>query len=256
MPGRLSQVSEPMNAVRLDTAPIARERILLALDMPDVDAALTLAAAVLPWVGGVKIGKEFFSANGPAGVRRIAQLGLPIFLDLKFHDIPNTVAAAIRASLPLRPRMLNVHAFGGAAMLRAAAEAVASAPDSERPVLLAVTVLTSLDAADLTAIGILRPLPDLVEDLARSAQACGLDGAVCSPREVKRLRQVCGRDFVLVVPGVRPSWASSGDQKRVMTPAEAIDAGADYLVIGRPISGADDPAEAAERILTEVADAR
>lgn len=255
MPGRSSPVSESSRGAHSDAAPSARERILLALDTPDVGEALTLAAAVLPWVGGVKIGKEFFSANGPAGVRRIAQLGLPIFLDLKFHDIPNTVAAAVRATLPLRPRMLNVHASGGAAMLRAAAEAVACAPDAERPLLLAVTVLTSLDAGDLAAIGISRPLPDVVEDLARGAQACGLDGAVCSPREVKRLRQVCGRDFVLVVPGVRPSWAAPGDQKRVMTPAEAIDAGADYLVIGRPISGADDPAAAAERILAEVTDA-
>lgn len=235
--------------------PAPRERVLLALDVPDLAAALRLASAVSPWVGGFKVGKEFFTANGPSGVRRIAKLGLPLFLDLKFHDIPNTVAAAVRAALPLRPRMLNLHALGGAAMMRAAADALAAVPHDERPLLLAVTVLTSLDATDLIAIGIGRPLPDLVEDLARNARACGLDGVVCSPHEVARLRRSFGSDFVLVVPGVRPSWAGVGDQKRVMTPAEAIASGADYLVIGRPISGAEDPAAAAERILAEVADA-
>lgn len=235
--------------------PAPRERVLLALDVPDLAAALRLASAVSPWVGGFKVGKEFFTANGPSGVRRITELGLPLFLDLKFHDIPNTVAAAVRAALPLRPRMLNLHALGGAAMMRAAADALAAVPHDERPLLLAVTVLTSLDATDLIAIGIGRPLPDLVEDLARNARACGLDGVVCSPHEVARLRRSFGSDFVLVVPGVRPSWAGVGDQKRVMTPAEAIASGADYLVIGRPISGAEDPAAAAERILAEVADA-
>lgn len=234
------------------------QRIYLAVDTTDERDACRLVERVDAVVGGVKLGKEFFTANGPAGVRRIAALGLPVFLDLKFHDIPNTVAAAVRAARPLAPSILNVHALGGAAMMRAARAAL-SEPDiahdyrQERPLLIAVTILTSLTEEDLRALGIVTSMPDTVRDLARLAQACGLDGVVCSAREITALRLACGEDFRLIVPGVRPAWAAGNDQKRVMTPAEAIRLGADYLVIGRPITAAPDPLAAARRIVEEVA---
>ena len=231
-----------------------KSRVFVALDTPDLERAAGLARAVGPWVGGLKIGKELFTAQGPDGVRAVAG-GEPLFLDLKFHDIPNTVAGALRASLRLRPAIVNLHAAGGRAMMEAAAEAVregAEDLDQPRPLLLAVTLLTSLDDDDLAEIGMAGPSDQAVVRLARLAQACGLDGVVCSPREIAALRQACGPAFKLLVPGIRPEWAASGDQKRTMTPAEALAAGADYLVIGRPITGADDPAAAARRIAEEL----
>ncbi len=227
------------------------ERILVALDTVDAGRALSLARGLAGLIGGVKLGKEFFTANGPAGVERIARAGLPVFLDLKFHDIPQTVAAAVAAAVALRPFMLTVHALGGAGMMRAAA-AAADAAGAERPVLLAVTVLTSLDEGDMSELGLAGPVPDRVLALARLAQDCGLDGVVCSPLEVAALRRELGPDLKLVVPGIRPSWAAADDQKRVMTPAQALAAGADYLVIGRPVTGADDPRDAARRITDEM----
>lgn len=227
------------------------ERIFVALDTVDAGRALSLARGLAGLVGGVKLGKEFFTANGPAGVERIAAAGMPVFLDLKFHDIQQTVAAAVTAALPLRPFMLNVHALGGAAMMRAAAEAAAAA-GADRPLVLAVTVLTSLDDGDLGELGLAGPVLDRVLALARLARDCGLDGVVCSAQEVAALRREMGSGFKLVVPGIRPDWAAAGDQKRVMTPADAVEAGADYLVIGRPITGADDPAGAAQRIVAEM----
>ncbi len=204
---------------------------------------------------GIKLGKEFFTANGPAAARQLTLSSrLPLFLDLKFHDIPNTVAAAVTAALPLRPAMLNVHALGGAAMIEAAVAAAAAA-GSDRPLVLAVTILTSLADDDLCALGIGRPVTAMVEHLARLARDCGADGVVCSPVEVARLRASLGADCVLVVPGVRPAWAGSDDQKRVMTPAAAVKAGADALVVGRPISAAADPLAAAHRLIAELADA-
>jgi orotidine-5'-phosphate decarboxylase len=179
-----------------------------------------------------------------------------LFLDLKFHDIPNTVAAAVRAAVPLQPFMLNVHAAGGTAMMRAAAEAAASESAKlglARPLVLAVTVLTSLDAKDLGAVGIPASPGDQVTRLASLAQSCGLDGVVCSAEEVAALRKLCGADFRLVVPGIRPKGAVAGDQKRVMGPAEAIAAGADDLVIGRPITESSDPAQAVAAIVAEMA---
>jgi orotidine-5'-phosphate decarboxylase len=184
-------------------------------------------------------------------VRRAAGGGLPVFLDLKFHDIPNTVADAVRAALALAPVMLTVHASGGAAMMRAAADAAEEA-GANRPLVLGVTVLTSLGADDLAATGLAGPVPDQVMRLARLAQASGLDGVVCSAREVAALRAECGAAFKLVVPGIRPAGAAAGDQKRTATPAEAIAAGADYLVVGRPVTGADDPAQAARAIIDEI----
>lgn len=224
-----------------------KDRILVALDTTDLDRAAGWAASLQGRVGGVKVGKEFFTAHGPAGVRRVTNGGMPLFLDLKFHDIPNTVAGAIRAALPLKPFMINVHASGGEGMMRAAAEAAREA-GSVRPLVLGVTVLTSLDDADLKAVGVTVQAAEQVVRLGLLAQKSGLDGVVCSALEIEALRHACGRNFKLVVPGIRPAGADIGDQKRVMTPPEAIAKGADYLVIGRPITGAADPAKAADEI--------
>ena len=231
------------------------DRIFTALDTTDVNKAVSLANTLAGHIGGAQVRKEFFTANGPEGVRRVSETGLPVFIDLKWHDIPNTVAGAVRASLPLKPAIVNVHAAGGAAMLRAAADAAAEAGD-DRPLVLAVTLLTSLDESDLRAIGVERDATTQVVHLARLAQDNGIDGVVCSAYEIKALREACGPDFKLLVPGIRPEWAATGDQKRVMTPAEAVAKGADYLVIGRPITGADDPLEAANRIAQELEQAQ
>jgi orotidine-5'-phosphate decarboxylase len=236
------------------------DRLFVALDLVDIDRAVSLAQALAGHVGGIKLGKEFFTANGPEGFRRIADAGLPIFLDLKFHDIPTTVARAVRAALPLRPFMLDVHASGGAAMMRAAARAAAegTAQAGEkavgaRPLIVAVTILTSLRQEDLGALGISGPIQEQVIRLARLAKNSGLDGAVCSCAELMALRGTCGADFVLVVPGIRPSWAQGDEHRQTITPAEAIALGADYIVVGRPIVQAPDPAEAAARICDELA---
>ena len=226
------------------------DRIFVALDTSDLDQALALGRGLVGLVGGVKVGKEFFTALGPDGVRAVADLGMPVFLDLKFHDIPATVAGAIRAALALRPYMLNVHATGGAAMLRAAA--AAAGDGSERPMVLAVTVLTSLADDDLDAIGVAGSSGVQVLRLARLAKDNGIDGVVCSAREAAVLRKEMGSDFKLVVPGIRPAWAATDDQKRIVTPADALALGADYLVIGRPITGVADPADAAKRIADEL----
>ena len=231
-----------------------RERIFVALDTTDLERAGRIVRELAGEVGGFKIGKEFFTAHGPDGVRA-ALRGEPLFLDLKFHDIPNTVAGALRAAMHLRPQIVNVHASGGPAMMQAAAEAIREAAEDlemERPWLIAVTVLTSLDDGDLKAVGQATPPEAQVRRLARLAHDCGLDGVVCSPREIAALREDLGPGFRLVVPGIRPDWAAAGDQKRVTTPADALAAGADVLVIGRPITADDDPAAAARRIAREI----
>lgn len=229
-----------------------KDRIFVALDTTDIDRALALAESLAGGVGGVKVGKEFFTAHGPQGVARVTALGMPVFLDLKFHDIPNTVAAAVRAALALKPFMLNVHASGGAKMMAAAAQAAAEA-GADRPMMLAVTVLTSMSPADLAGIGIGVEPEEQVLRLARLAQANGMDGVVCSAREAPMLRGALGADFKLVTPGIRPAGASKDDQARVVTPAEAVAKGADYLVIGRPITGAPDPAAAARAVAADLA---
>lgn len=226
-------------------------RILLALDTPDLALALDQARAVGEAVDGVKLGLEFFLANGPAGVVAVAALGRPLFLDLKFHDIPNTVAGAIRSALRLRPMMLNVHAGGGRAMLHAAAEAVREAGET-RPLLIAVTVLTSLADEDLAAVGQGASAAGQARRLARLARAEGCDGVVCAGSDIAAIRADCGPDFTLVVPGLRPASAAVQDQKRVMTPGEAASLGADFLVIGRPITGAADPKAAARSIRGDI----
>ena len=224
------------------------ERIYTAIDTADAAVARALVRRV---GGAVKLGLEFFCANGPAGVREAAGAA-PLFLDLKLHDIPNTVAGGLRSVLPLSPRFITIHAAGGPAMLKAAAEVVAGA-GPRRPRLLAVTVLTSLDDGDLAAVGQMPPVADQVLRLARLARDCGIDGAICSPLEIRALREALGRDFVLMVPGIRPAASASDDQKRVMTPREAIAAGADHLVIGRPITQAGDPARARAAIVADLA---
>lgn len=220
--------------------------VFVALDTTDLGHAKALAARLKPHVGGVKLGLEFFSAHGPSGVRAFADLGLPVFLDLKFHDIPNTVAGAVRAAAGLGVDILNVHAAGGPAMLKAAVEA-ARAVNSKTKV-IAVTVLTSLADADLEAVGQRGPAADQVLRLASLTRDCGLDGVVCSAHEIGVLRAALGPDFLLVVPGIRPKGADLGDQQRVMGPKEARDAGASALVIGRPITAASDPVAAARAI--------
>jgi orotidine-5'-phosphate decarboxylase len=237
------------------TSGAPNDRIFVALDTQDLSKAAGLARALAGRVGGLKIGKEFFAAQGPDGVRAVAG-GEPLFLDLKFHDIPSTVAGAMRAVVHLRPFMVNVHASGGRAMMQAAAEAAREAAedlDVTRPLVLGVTVLTSLDEDDLRSVGQRGPMGEQAVRLADLARDSGLDGVVCSPREIPALRAACGPDFVLVVPGIRPSWAAAGDQKRVMPPAEALRAGADYLVVGRPITGAADPVAAAQRLIDDLA---
>ncbi|HEY4940903.1 MAG TPA: orotidine-5'-phosphate decarboxylase [Rhizomicrobium sp.] len=225
--------------------------VFVALDTPDLNRALALAQSVKPYVGGLKIGLEFITACGPQGVRKVVEIGLPVFADVKFHDIPNTVAGAARALATLGAAIFNVHVAGGEAMMREAA-AAARAIDPKVKV-IGVTVLTSIDESVLEAVGQRGPTADQVVRLAKLAKQSGLDGVVCSAHEIAALRKACGADFLLVVPGIRPAGADLADQKRVMTPAEAHRAGADILVIGRPITSAADPAAAAKAIAEELA---
>jgi orotidine-5'-phosphate decarboxylase len=228
---------------------MTNSRLIVALDTADVARAAGWAQAVAPHCGLFKLGLEFFLANGAAGVRAIA--GRPIFLDLKLHDIPNTVQGAVRAVLPLAPRMLTVHAAGGTAMLAAARQAV-EASGAVRPMILAVTVLTSLSAADLAATGV-GDAPDAQAlRVARLAVDAGADGLVCSPLEVAMLRDALGPRPALVVPGIRPAGSAAGDQARTMTPAAAVAAGADWIVVGRPITAAADPGQAAAAIAAAI----
>ena len=220
--------------------------VYVALDTTDLDYALQLAQRVRPHVGGLKLGLEFFTAHGAEGVRAFTGMGLPVFLDLKFHDIPNTVAGACRAAAGLGVSITNVHAQGGAAMMRAAVDAVKSVSPATR--LIAVTMLTSLSDEDLPSVGLTPPVADQVLRLASLTRQCGLDGVVCSAHEIARLRRELGPDFQLIVPGIRPAGSAVGDQKRVMGPAEAVAAGANILVIGRPITAAADPGQAARNI--------
>jgi orotidine-5'-phosphate decarboxylase len=221
--------------------------ICVALDTPDVTRASELARTLKPHVGFAKLGMEFFYANGPRGYETVAKEGLPIFLDLKLHDIPNTVASALRSLMRLdpRPAIINVHATGGSDMLRAAAEAI-----DGRSLLIAVTILTSLADADIHQAGFAadRSGRDHAAALAKLARRAGLAGVVCSPQDVRAVKAATARDFLTVVPGIRPVDAEAQDQKRIATPRAALDDGADILVIGRPITGAADPAQAARAI--------
>lgn len=224
------------------------KRLIVALDTPDLATACGWAQAVSPYAGALKLGLEFFLAHGRAGYAALA--GAPIFLDLKLHDIPNTVAGAVRSVLPLHPLMLTVHASGGPAMIQAAK--AAASDSAQPPMVLAVTVLTSLDQAALRAIGIDRTARDQVLHLARMAVENGADGLVCSPLEVAAIRDALGPSVRLVVPGIRPQGADQGDQARTMTPLEAVRAGADWIVVGRPITASPSPAAMAAAIAAEI----
>ena len=225
-------------------------KIIVALDFPDSRQALEFARKTSPDQCRLKIGKELFTSCGPVLVEQLVGSGYDIFLDLKFHDIPNTVQKAASAAARLGVWMLNVHALGGSAMMQAAREGVEIV--AQRPFLIAVTVLTSLSSQDLRDIGIDRSVPDLVDQLARNALANGLDGVVCSAAEAPALRSSIGDSALLVTPGIRPEWASTDDQQRIVTPQQALADGASYLVIGRPITRHQDPAAALALIIESI----
>lgn len=229
--------------------------IICAIDTKDVGEAKALCESLKPYVGMVKLGLEFFTMNGPQGIKEISQLEIPIFLDMKFHDIPNTVAEAVTSAVRLGVSIITIHTLGGEDMMRAAAEAAANEAarlQISKPLIAGVTILTSMDKDDITDIGLDRPVISQVEILAKLAKKSGLDGVVCSSHEIAKVKEVCGQDFKTIVPGIRPATAQTGDQKRVMTPAEAISNGADYLVIGRPITKADSPEQAAKSIHSQL----
>lgn len=226
-------------------------RVVVALDFPEVESALAFAQRLDPVRCRVKVGKELFTVAGPALVEQLVGRGFDVFLDLKYHDIPTTVAAACRSAAGLGVWMINVHAGGGRTMMQAAHEALSGLP--RPPLLIAVTVLTSLGADDLRETGHAEAPEVLAERLARLAAASGMDGVVCSAQEAPRLRQACGPAFCLVTPGIRLADAAADDQKRIVTPQAAIANGADYLVIGRPITRAADPLAVLDRINAEIA---
>jgi orotidine-5'-phosphate decarboxylase len=220
--------------------------VIVALDCANLAAVEAMADQLSPQQCRLKVGKELFTHCGPAAVRVLQDRGFEVFLDLKFHDIPNTVAGAVKAAADMGVWMVNVHASGGARMMEAAREALIDYPSA--PQLIAVTVLTSMERADLQSIGLDREPIEQVQRLARLTQQCGLDGVVCSAQEAKQLRQQLGADFKLVTPGIRPAHSASGDQRRIATPASAMAAGSSYLVIGRPITQHENPLQA----LTEI----
>lgn len=227
-------------------------RVVVALDVDSADAAVAVARRLDPSLCRLKIGKELFTAAGPRVVEQVQALGFEVFLDLKFHDIPNTVAGACRAAAQLGVWMVNVHASGGRRMMLAAREAVDTAPGPS-PLLIAVTVLTSMEAMDLADVGINVPVEEHVSRLALLAEDCALDGVVCSAREVAMLAAERRPGFRFVTPGIRPAGSKAGDQRRVMTPAEAVRAGASWLVIGRPVTAADDPVAVLRAVNAEIA---
>lgn len=233
-----------------------RNPIILALDVATADQGLAMARQLATVLGAIKIGSELFTASGPEIVRQMRDLGLSVFLDLKFHDIPNTVAKAVASAVQLDVQMLTIHTGGGSEMMRAAeksAQDAASKLGSKPPLVLGVTVLTSMDSNAIAEVGYPANVGQQVDRLAKLAVSSGLRGLVCSPLEVVELRRVLPREVQLVTPGIRPAASVADDQKRTLTPREALEAGADWLVIGRPIYGAADPRRAAEQILESLA---
>lgn len=228
--------------------------ILVALDYHDLAAAMAFVDRIDPQSCRLKVGKEMYTLFGPNLVRELHQRGFQVFLDLKFHDIPNTTAHAVAAAADLGVWMVNVHASGGARMMKAAREALLPF-GKEAPLLIAVTVLTSMEAADLRDIGIDASPADHAEKLARLTQQCGLDGVVCSAKEAARFKQALGAEFKLVTPGIRPVGSEAGDQRRIMTPQQALQAGVDYMVIGRPITQSSDPEATLKTILASLQEA-
>lgn len=231
----------------------AKNKIIFALDVDNLSAIDSWAEKLSGKIGMFKVGKELFTTAGPAAVEAVKRHGGEVFLDLKYHDIPNTVAQAMQAAGRLGVKLTNLHALGGPEMMeKAASEVRKQFSDAERPRLLAVTILTSSTQETLKAVGIEQPVEQMVVRLAKLAKENGMDGVVASPLEIEAIRAACGSDFLIVTPGVRPSFAAADDQKRIMTPAEAVKAGADYLVIGRPIAKAADPVQAADLIVDEI----
>jgi len=232
-----------------------KNKIIVALDVDSAEEAVRWAHRLTGKVGMFKIGKQLFTAEGPDIVRRVRSEGGEVFLDLKYHDIPNTVAAAAVEAVRLGVSMFNVHASGGFEMMHKTADALrneAKRLKIKKPMLIAVTVLTSMNEEGLRETGVNVPLTEQVINLAMLAKKAGLDGVVASPHEIEAIKEACGSEFIVVTPGVRPAFASSDDQKRIMTPAEAVKKGADYLVIGRPITRAEDPIEAVSLITKEI----
>lgn len=227
-------------------------KIIVALDYPQATPALALAERLEPALCRLKVGKELFTSSGPQLVEQLQKRGFDVFLDLKFHDIPNTTAQACKAAAALGVWMVNVHALGGRKMMETAREALEN--HAQRPKLIAVTILTSMAQKDLNGIGIEASPAQMVSRLAQLTRESGLDGVVCSAQEAVTLRQQCGQDFCLVTPGIRPANAAANDQSRIMTPQAALQAGASYLVIGRPITQAPDPLQALQDILKETGD--
>jgi orotidine-5'-phosphate decarboxylase len=251
IPEQLDPSLRQSRQVALDPRDDARERLIVALDVPTASAAIDLVDRLENSCRWFKVGLELFVAAGPTILEKLTARGHSVFLDLKFHDIPNTVAGAVRSASGWGVRMITVHALGGPAMLSAARAALEEVTDP--PELLAVTVLTSMDGAQLSAVGLDDSAAKQVERLARVGLSAGIRGFVCSPQEVCLLRALAGPETVLVIPGIRPAGAGVGDQKRIATPADALRQGASYLVVGRPITQAPDPAGAAESILAEIA---
>ncbi|MBT7543659.1 MAG: orotidine-5'-phosphate decarboxylase [Gammaproteobacteria bacterium] len=232
----------------------SKKKIIVALDTIDISQALALTR-LIPDVGAFKLGLEYFCANGPEGINKISETGIKIFLDLKFHDIPNTVAGAIKASLNMEPYMMTVHLSGGYNMLHRTMEEVKEycAKNSLKiPLILGVSVLTSIDDNDFTSLGLIGKVEDQVIRLAKLAKDADLDGMVCSAKELKRVKKKMGKNLILVTPGIRPAGGIMNDQKRITTPSQAISDGADFLVIGRPITEAIDPVQALNNISLEI----
>lgn len=222
--------------------------IIVALDFPTQDQALAMADRLDPSLCRVKVGKELYTASGPAILEQLHKRGYDVFLDLKFHDIPNTCSKAVGVAADLGVWMVNVHASGGRRMMEASRNEIEKR--SHKPLLIGVTVLTSLEAEDLAEVGITVPVHEQVERLARLTQSSGLDGVVCSAQEVALIRQTCGPDFLTVTPGIRPEGSEQGDQRRVMTPRQAKEAGVDYMVIGRPVTQSSNPSESCQAIIS------
>ncbi len=251
IPEQLNSSTRHSRQAARDPEDDARERLIVALDVPSASAAIGLIDQLESRCRWFKVGLELFVQAGPAILDVLAARGHSVFLDLKFHDIPNTVAGAVRSAADCGVRMMTVHALGGPAMLSAARDALARVANP--PELLAVTVLTSMDGFQLGSVGLSDRASEQVERLAKVGLEAGIRGFVCSPQEVGLLRVLAGADAVLVIPGIRPAGTEAGDQKRVATPADALRQGASFLVVGRPITQAPDPAEAADRILQEMA---